>query len=398
MSLSGRSRRVLIIVENLPVPFDRRVWQEAQALHRAGYQVSVICPVGQGYDSRREDIDGIWVYRHPLPVEGKGVMGYLVEYPMALFWQFLLAWRVFLGRGFDVIHACNPPDDIFLIGLFFKLFGKKFLFDHHDINPELYEVKFGRKDILHKVLLFLERMTFRTANVVISTNDSYRKIALVRGEMEPERVFVVRSSPDLSRLKPSLPIDSLRRGRRYLVGYVGVMGAQDGIDILLRIIRNIVHEQGRKDIQFLLIGGGTELDGMIKYAAELNLSEFVTFTGFLRGQELIDTLGTIDIGVCPDPVDDYNDKCTMNKVMEYMALGKPLVQFDLTEGRFSAQQAALYAVDNDEQDFANKVIQLLDDSKLRKEMGQFGKRRMETELDWQYEVPKLLSAYEKVFE
>ena len=398
MSLSGRSRRVLIIVENLPVPFDRRVWQEAQALHRAGYQVSVICPVGQGYDSRREDIDGIGVYRHPLPVEGKGVMGYLVEYPMALFWQFLLAWRVFLGRGFDVIHACNPPDDIFLIGLFFKLFGKKFLFDHHDINPELYEVKFGRKDILHKVLLFLERMTFRTANVVISTNDSYRKIALVRGEMEPERVFVVRSSPDLRRLKPSLPIDSLRRGRRYLVGYVGVMGAQDGIDILLRIIRNIVHEQGRKDIQFLLIGGGTELDGMIKYAAELNLSEFVTFTGFLRGQELIDTLGTIDIGVCPDPVDDYNDKCTMNKVMEYMALGKALVQFDLTEGRFSAQQAALYAVDNDEQDFANKVIQLLDDSKLRKEMGQFGKRRMESELDWQYEVPKLLSAYEKVFE
>ncbi len=398
MSLSGRYRRVLIIVENLPVPFDRRVWQEAVALREAGYQVSVICPTGQGHDSRHEGIDGIQVYRHPLPVEGKGVMGYLVEYPLALFWQFVLAWRVFLGRGFDVIHACNPPDDIFLIGMFFKMFGKKFLFDHHDINPELYEVKFGRKDFLHKALLFMERMTFRTANVVISTNESYRRIALERGRKDPESVFVVRSSPDLAKLKPGPPIDSLRSGRNYLVGYIGVMGAQDGIDILLRIIHNIVHERGRTDIQFLLIGGGTELEDMIKYAAELDLSEFVNFTGFLRGQKLIETLGSIDIGVCPDPVDDYNDKCTMNKVMEYMALGKPLVQFDLTEGRFSAQQAALYARDNDEEDFAAKILQLLDDPKLREEMGRFGKRRMETELDWKYEVPKLLDAYKKVFE
>jgi len=398
MSSTGKSRRILIIVENLPVPFDRRVWQEAQALYEAGYQVSVICPVGQGHNSRHEEIEGIQIYRHSLPVEGKGVAGYLVEYPLALFWQFVLTWRVFFGRGFDVIHACNPPDDIFLIGLFFKLFGKKFLFDHHDINPELYEVKFGRKDFLHKTLLFLERMTFRTANVVISTNESYRRIALERGHMDPERVFIVRSSPDLTRLEPGSPVASLRNGRKYLVGYIGVMGAQDGIDILLRIIHNIVHEQERTDIQFLLIGGGTELEDMIKYTTELNLSEFVNFTGFLKGQELIDALGSIDVGVCPDPVDDYNDKCTMNKVMEYMALGKPLVQFDLTEGRFSAQQAALYARDNDEADFAAKTLQLLDNPKLRKEMGDFGKQRMQSELDWQYEVPKLLDAYKKVFE
>ncbi len=396
MSSAGRTKRVLMIVENLPVPFDRRVWQEAQALRDAGYQVSVICPTGQGYQSRKEEIDGILIYRHPLPVEGKGVAGYLIEYPVALFWQFLLAWRVFLGRGFDVIHACNPPDDIFLIGRFFKLFGKRFLFDHHDINPELYEVKFGRKDLLYEILLLLERMTFRTADVVISTNESYQRIALSRGGVEPNRVFIVRSSPDLSRLKPGPPIEALRRGRKYLVGYIGVMGAQDGIDILLRIIHNIVYERERKDVQFLLIGGGTELDAMIRYAQELNLAEFVDFTGFLRGQELIDTLGSIDIGVCPDPVDSYNDKCTMNKVMEYMALGKPLVQFELTEGRYSAQEAALYA--KDEQDFAEKILQLLDDPELRKAKGEYGRRRMENELDWRYEVPKLLSAYQKVFE
>ncbi len=396
MSSAGRTKRVLMIVENLPVPFDRRVWQEAQALRDAGYQVSVICPTGQGYEKKREEIDGISIYRHPLPVEGKGVAGYLIEYPAALFWQFFLAWRVLFERGFDVIHACNPPDDIFIIGRFFKLFGKRFLFDHHDINPELYEVKFGRRDLLYKILLFLERMTFRTADVVISTNESYRQIALSRGGMAPDRVFVVRSSPDLSRLKPGPPVDSLRKGRKYLVGYVGVMGAQDGIDILLRIARRIVHDHGRKDIQFLLIGGGTELEAMKRYAGELQLEEYVEFTGFLRGQELIDALGSIDLGVCPDPVDCYNDKCTMNKVMEYMALGKPLVQFELTEGRYSARDAALYA--RDEQDFADKIIQLLDDPELRERMGRYGRERMEKELDWQYEVPKLLHAYQKVFE
>ena len=396
MSSAGRTKRVLIIVENLPVPFDRRVWQEAQALRDAGYQVSVICPTGQGHEERREEIDGIAIYRHPLPVEGKGVMGYLVEYPTALFWQFLLAWRVFLGRGFDVIHACNPPDDIFLVGLFFKLFGKRFLFDHHDINPELYEVKFGRRDLLYKVLLFMERMTFRTADVVISTNESYKKIALSRGGMDPRRVFIVRSSPDLGRLRPGPPIEALRKGREHLVGYIGVMGAQDGIDILLRIIHDIVYRLDRKDIQFLLIGGGTELEGMKRYAAKLNLTEFVTFTGFLRGQELIDTLGSIDVGVCPDPKDPYNDKCTMNKVMEYMALGKPLVQFDLTEGRYSARDAALYA--RDERDFSEKLLQLLDDPGLREKMGRYGRRRMENELDWRFEVPKLLDAYRRVFE
>jgi len=396
MPSGGRTKRVLMIVENLPVPFDRRVWQEALALRDAGYRVSIICPTGQGYEERQEEMEGISIHRHPLPVEGKGVMGYLVEYPVALFWQFVLAWRVFRGRGFDVIHACNPPDDIFLVGLFFKLFGKRFLFDHHDINPELYEVKFGRKDLLYKTLLFLEKMTFRTADVVISTNESYRRIALSRGGVDPRRVFIVRSSPDLGRLKPGPPIEALRNGRQHLVGYVGVMGAQDGIDILLRIVHDIVHRRGREDIQFLLIGGGTELEGMKRYAQELKLSGFVTFTGFLRGQELIDTLGSIDVGVCPDPKDPYNDKCTMNKVMEYMALGKPLVQFDLTEGRFSAREAALYA--SDEEDFAVKLLRLLDDPALRTSMGRYGRERMESELDWKYEIPKLLNAYRKVFE
>lgn len=396
MASAGRCKRVLIIVENLPVPFDRRVWQEATTLKDAGYEISIICPIGKGYEQRYEILDGIHIYRHPLPLEAEGAVGYFVEYSSALFWELVLACRVAFKRGFDIIHACNPPDTIFLVGAVFKLFGKKFIFDHHDINPELYEAKFKRRDFFYRLLVLFERLTFKTANVSIATNNSYKQIAIERGGMSPERVFVVRSGPNLDRLKLLPPVNAWKNGRTYMVGYVGVMGKQEGIDYLLQAARYIVVDLKRTDVQFCLVGGGTSLDEMKKYAAELNIADYVTFTGRAPDQVLLEVLNTADVCVNPDIANEMNDKSTMNKIMEYMALGKPIVQFDLTEGRFSAQEASLYAEKNNFIDMAEKIVYLLDNPALRQKMGAVGRSRIENELEWKYEVPKLLAAYAAV--
>jgi glycosyltransferase involved in cell wall biosynthesis len=398
MASPPRARRVLMIVENLPSPFDRRVWQEATTLTQAGYQVSIICPVGPGCEKRFEVIDGIEIHRHPLPLEAEGALGYLLEYGCALFWEFVLAWRVLFGRGFDAIHACNPPDLIFLVGGFFKLLmGKRFLFDHHDINPELYEAKFNRRDFFYRLMLRLERWTFRTADVSIATNESYRQIAVGRGAMPPERVFVVRSGPKLERMRILDPVPELRCGRRHLVGYVGVMGRQEGIDLLLRSVAHIVQVMKRDDIHFGLVGGGTSLEAMKRYAHELGVAGHVTFTGRVDDQRMLEMLNTADVCVNPDVANEMNDKSTMNKIMEYMALAKPIVQFDLAEGRVSAQQASLYAARNDEIDFAHKVVELIDDPLTRRRMGEFGRARVTGELEWRHEAPRLLAAYDVLF-
>ena len=390
----GRGRRVLIVVENLPSPFDRRVWQEATTLRDAGYLVSIICPTGKGFERRHEILDGIAIYRHPLPLEASGAFGYALEYSAALFWEFLLAWRVFLTRGFDVLHACNPPDTIFLVGGFFKfLFRRKFLFDHHDINPELYEAKFGRRDLFYRLMLLCERLTFATADVAIATNESYRRIALERGRMKPDRVFVVRSGPSLERLRIVPAEPRLKQGRRFLVGYVGVMGKQEGLQYLLQAARHIVRERQRKDVHFGLVGGGSELENLRRLAIELDVADYVTFTGRAPDEELLAMLNTADVCVNADEFNAMNDKSTMNKIMEYMALGKPIVQFDMTEGRFSAGAASLYAKPNDAVDMAEKILELLDDPPRCAAMGRLGRERVETELAWPHEVPKLLAAY-----
>jgi len=388
-----RTKSILFLVENLPSPFDRRVWQEATTLAAAGYGVSIICPTGRGYEKRYEEIDGIAIHRYPLPVEASGALGYALEYSIALFWTFVLAWRVLLTRGFDAIHACNPPDLFFLVGAFFKLLGKKFVFDHHDLNPELYEAKFGRRDFFWRLMKGLERLTFRTADVSIATNESYRRVAIERGGMDPAKVFVVRSGPSLERLRIVPPVESLKRGRRYLVGYVGVMGRQEGIDLLLEAARIAVKEMGRDDIHFGLVGGGTSLEEMKALARELGIADHVTFTGRVPDRDLLAMLNTADVCVNSDIANELNDKSTMNKIMEYMALGKPIVQFDLAEGRFSAQDASLYARRNDPRDLAAKLVALLDDPARREAMGTFGRRRVESELEWRYEAPKLLAAY-----
>jgi len=386
-------KRVLILVENLPSPFDRRVWQEACTLRDAGHTVSIICPTGAGCEKRYEAIDGIHIHRYPLPLEASGALGYALEYGAALWWTFVLAWRVLLTRGFDVVHACNPPDLFFLVGMFFKLLGKKFVFDHHDLNPELYEAKFGRRDFLYRALMKLERWTFRCADISIATNESYRRVAIERGRMPPERVFVVRSGPSLARMRILPPDETLKRGRRHLVGYVGVMGRQEGIDYLLRAARRIVLDLDRADIQFGLVGGGTSLGDMESLARELGIADHVTFTGRVPDSEMLAMLNTADVCVNPDVANDLNDKSTMNKIMEYMALGKPIVQFDLTEGRRSARHASVYARRNDADDLADKIVGLLGAPVRRAQMGAYGRKRVEDELEWRHEAPKLLAAY-----
>jgi len=390
-------RRVLMLVENLPSPFDRRVWQEATALRDAGYLVSIICPTGKGCEKRFEAIDDIHIYRYRLPFEASGAAGYALEYGVAIAWTFALSFWVLLARGFDVIHACNPPDLFFLIGGFYKLFGKKFLFDHHDANPELYVAKFGRKDFFYRLMCRLERWTFRTADVSIATNLSYRRIAIERGGMRPERVFVVRSGPSLERLRIVPPKPELKRGRRYLVGYVGVMGRQEGIDYLLRAAAHIVHGLGRRDVHFGLVGGGTSLAELQALAVELGVADYVTFTGRVPDDELLAMLNTADLCVNPDVATEMNDISTMNKVMEYMALAKPIVQFDLAEGRCSAEGASLYAARNDPLDMGAKIVELLADPARRKAMGDLGWRRVKEELEWRHEVPNLLAAYDALW-
>ncbi len=373
------------------------MWQEATTLREAGYTVSIICPKGPGFEKSRETLEGIDIYRHSLPVEASGPLGYVLEYGAALFWEFILAVRIAVTTGFDVIHACNPPDLIFLVAMPFRLFGKKFLFDHHDINPELYEAKFGRRDFFYRLMRFFERSTFRLADVSIATNESYRRIAIERGGMKPADVFVVRSGPRIEKMRMFDPVEKWRFGKKHLVAYVGVMGNQEGIDLLLEAAREIVVVAGRKETHFTLVGSGTELENLQTLKSRLGLDDHVTFTGRISDQELLEVLNTADVCVNPDIVNEMNDKSTMNKIMEYMSLGKPIVQFETTEGRVSAANASLYARPNDSADLAARIVELLDDPGRRAVMGSFGRERVESVLSWEHQVPKLLAAYDAVF-
>ena len=386
---------ILIIVENLTVPLDRRVWQEARTLKEAGYTVSVVCPKGGKYTAPYEVLEGIHVFRHPLPYEADGALGYALEYSWALAWEFALSVKAYFKVGFDAVQACNPPDLLFLIGGFWKyLFGKRFVFDHHDINPELFEAKFGKQGHFHHLLLWLEKLTFRTADVSIATNETFKEIAVRRGGMSPERVFVVRSIPDLTRFKRVAPKMELKNGRKNLIGYVGIMGAQDGVDLLIDAMDTLVNVNGRRDVQCAIVGSGTELPRLEAMVAAKSLADYVTFTGFLSGEPLLQAFSTFDIGVIPDPKNTYNDKISMNKVFEYMTLGIPFVGFDLIETRKASGEAALYAADNNPADLAAKMAQVLDDVDLRGALSEEGASRARALLKWETERARLLAAYE----
>jgi glycosyltransferase involved in cell wall biosynthesis len=327
-------------------------------------------------------------------LEARRAAGFILEYSAALFWQIILAFRVFFGRGFDVIHAANPPDLMFLVGGIFKLiFRRKYIYDQHDINPELYEAKFGRRGLFYHLLLCCEWLSFRLADISIATNDSYRQIAMRRGGKPPDKIFVVRSGPDLFRMRPRPAQNDWKQGRTFGVGYVGVMGYQEGLHHLLDAITLLVHEGQRRDIQFICIGDGPERGHLMQQARERGIEDYVTFPGRLPDAEMVAALCAAELCVNPDDDNEMNDKSTMLKIMEYMALGKPIVQFDLTEGRISAQDAAIYAAPNDPVDLAQKIVDLLADPDLRWRMGEFGRVRVRDNLAWTYEAPKLLAAY-----
>jgi len=391
--LSGRAAAVCIIVENAPVPPDRRVWREAVALSNAGYHVSIICPKGLGFSRSHEIIDGIEIYRHRT-WQASGPTGYALEYGWSLVVEFLLAIRIYMRTRFRILQACNPPDTIFLIGLFFKLLGVRFVFDQHDPVPEFFEARFRRKGFGYRLARLAERLTFRTANVTIVTNESCREIAVTRGGVPARDCFVVRNCPDLNdfRLPPAL--SNLKQGRQHLVVYLGTMGTQDGIDLLLTSIDYLVHKKHRVDTLFVLIGGGSERARLETQSIQSGLSDHVKFIGPLYGDDLRMYLATADIGVSPDPSNLFNDKLTMVKILEYMACGLPIVQFDLPEGRRIAGDAALYAERNECLDFAERIAKLLDSKSLRCRMGTIGKKRIQDGLNWDKERSTLLRAYE----
>ena len=393
MEFSGK--HILIIVENLPVPFDRRVWQEATTLKERGAEVSIICPQMKGYLMPYETLDGIEIYRHPLPLEARGALGYLLEYGTAIYWEIKLARKIYKKNPFQVIHGCNPPDLIYLTAKWFKRKGVKFVFDHHDINPELYIAKYDKKDFFYKLMLYFEKQTFKNAIASIATNESYKEIAVSRGKMNPDKVQIVRSGPKLDRLKLQEPKPEFKKGRKYLIGYLGVIGEQEGIDLLLESVKYITER--RNDAQVAIVGGGSDLEILKKLSADMGLADYVDFYGRVSDQLLVDILNSADVCVNPDKPTEMNNLSTMNKIMEYMALKKPIVQYDLKEGCFSAQKASLYAENTNTEDFAEKIMYLLDNESVRKEMGEYGFNRVLNELSWDYESQKLIDFYCNVF-
>jgi glycosyltransferase involved in cell wall biosynthesis len=399
MASAGR-RRVLIIVQNLPVPFDRRVWLEATTLTAAGYDVSVICPKAKGFTRSHEVLEGVDIHRYPLPFDASGAVGFVSEFIWCFVATMVEVLHVGLrGRGFDAVHVCNPPETYWPLGWVCRLLGKPFLFDHHDLSPEMYDAKFDQPSaLIRRALLWFERETFRVADVVVTTNDSHREIAKTRGGFADERIFVVRSGPDLDRLT-RYPVDpQWRRGAAHQLVYLGEICKQDGADHLVRAVRELRDHYGRDDIHCVFVGGGPHQPAIRDYADAIGVGELCTFTGRVSDDQLCRILSSADVAIDPDPLTPWSDRSTMNKIMEYMYFGLPIVAYDLREHRVSAQEAALYAQANDERALAGHIAALLDDPQRRADMGKFGMRRLEQSLAWQHSAPVLLRAYNRLFD
>lgn len=385
---------VLLLVQNSSYPGDQRVHHEATALTEHGFQVSVIAANSQANTRPwHEVIDGVCVYRFPQRSWGSGKLAYTLEYAYSMVALFALSWLVLLREGFDVVHAANPPDMLVFIGAFYRLFGKRFIFDHHDLVPEMYTARFGNRGIMRKLLLRFERISCRVADHVIATNESYKALDILRSGVSAEKITVVRNGPDLKSFRHAAIDPELRARAPHLIVYAGIMGVQDGVGHLLHAIHHLVFELGRTDFLCVLMGNGDTVAGLRLLARELRIEPYLWFAGFVRQPRYANYLATADICVCPDPPNEYTDRSTMVKVMEYMAVARPIVAFPLTETRFSAQDAAVYAAD--EQDFARALASLMDDPARRRRMGEFGLRRVETALAWNYSVAPLLAAYDK---
>lgn len=387
--------RILIIVQNLPVPFDRRVWLECNALTAAGYDVTVVCPKGKN-DPSRQVLDGVTILKYRPYAPGGSALGFVAEYVYSFIATARLVLRARREGRFDVLQACNPPDIFWPIARWLRRRdGTRFLFDHHDLCPELYDSRFpqGRR-LPRRGLIALERATFRTADHVVSTNASYAEIAVRRGDKSPADVTVVRTGPDPERLRRREPVPALRRGRRHLVAYIGVMGPQDGVDLAVRAAAHIVHELGRDDVSFTFMGAGDSYDDIVTLRDALGLQDYIELPGRVPDQTVIDVLSTADVGLSPDPKNPLNDVSTMNKTMEYMAFGMPVVAFDLKETRVSAGAAASYVESGDVTAYARAIVGLLDDDDKREAMGREGRSRIESELGWPHQRAAYVFVYD----
>lgn len=395
---ASAAKRVLMLLENNPYPGDRRVVSEASALSEEGYRVTVIAPAAPG-ERWHEVVDGVAAYRYPPPPALDGVLGFVWEYGYSVTASVALSMLVFCRDGFDVVHAHNPPDLFVFVAAFYKLFGARFVFDHHDLAPEMYCARFGVRSraAIYRVLVWLERLSCRLADRVIATNESYRALEAQRDRVPRERITVVRNGPDLNRLRRVDPDPDLRRRGQTIIGYVGAMGVQDGVDYLLRALRHLVCDLHRDDFFCVLVGNGDAWPRLRALTSELGLEEHVWFTGMLSSTEFLPYLSAADICVEPAPSNPYNDRSTTIKIMEYMALAKPIVAFDLPEHRFTACDAACYVQPNDELEFARALARLMDNPERRAIMGALGRQRVESALAWPHSVPGLLEAYRALF-
>ncbi len=429
---SREGKNVVIVVQNLPVPFDRRVWLEATTLTKAGYSVTCICPKAKGFDESYEELEGVRIHRYSLPIDATGSLGFVAEFVWCFLRTSMKLAREVTSRGIDVLHVCNPPETYFPLAWLLKPLGTKFLFDHHDLSPEMFDAKFGLVDgpgeatknagaepsgvatknagaepsgvatknrapkVLRRGLLFLERRTFKAADLVITTNESHKRIAVQRGDKAPDDVIVVRSGPNLERLQKVEPVDRWRNGKDFLVVYLGEICEQDGVDHLVRAMIDVRDRHGRDDVHCVLVGGGPHQQAVKEYASSVGADDVCQFTGRVSDEVLCEVLSSADLGVDPDPRTPWSDQSTMNKIMEYMYFELPIVSYDLTEARVSAGEAALFAPDHTEASLADSIIQLLDDPESRSRMGKFGRHRIETRLSWEHSEPHLLEAYERL--
>ncbi len=389
---------ILFIVENLSFPFDRRVYREAISLKEKGYNISVISPKGIERDKKSFEIfEGIYVYRYPLIVISKNRFDYLLEYLFSFFFIFLLSIKILIEKNFDVIHIANPPDIFFPILSFYRIFGKKIIFDQHDLTPESYLSRFRdeRKDFFYKIQILFEFLTYKAANYIIVTNRSYYKIAKERGGKN-KKIVIVRNGPLKKHFDFKGNFPEIKENFKYLVVYIGIMGIQDGVDYLIRSIDHFVNTLGRKDTLFVLIGKGDDFDNLKRMVKEFKLEKFVKFTGRISDEEALKYLSTADVAASPDPKNPLNDLSTMNKVMEYMITKSPIVSYDLKEARYSAGDNALYVENNDYKKFAEKISYLLDNEDLRKSMAENGYKRVSEKFCWEKQKENLFSLYERI--
>ena len=389
-------RSCVIVVENLPVPFDRRVWQEAQALNRAGWTVSVICPTNADFPKPFEIIDGIAIYRHPLPPEGRGAVAYFREYSTALFHEFRLLFKVYRERGFSIIQACNPPDLIVLAALPFKLVGKRFIYDQHDVSPELFIVKFDNKGFLYRALLFFERLSYMTADCVITANATFKDIAISRGGKAPSKVEVVYGVPDRKRIHRVEPEPGLHSGRKFVLGYVGIINEQDGVEHLVQAVAHLVKDIGFRDFRAVVVGSGPALERVRSVACSLEVEDFILFTGYLKGEALLAHLSAFDIGVIPDPFNEANDLMSMNKVFEYCALGIPTACYPLKETQRLLGDAGVYAPSPDPKGLAEVCLKLMKDESLRARSAAAAAKLSAEKFLWENEARKYVATFERV--